>query len=119
MSYVRGFVVPVPKANLPAYRKLARRVGRIWIEHGALHYVECVGDDVPGGKLTSFPLAVKLKRGEVVVFGWGVYRSRADSDRVMAKAMADPRLADMSDPKKWPFDGMRMFWGGFKPFLEL
>lgn len=119
MSYVDGFIVPVPKAGLAAYRKLARLAGKVWIEHGALHYVECVGDDVPDGKLTSFPKAVKLKPGEVVVFSWVVYKSRAHRNRILPKVMADPRLATMNDPKKLPFDGKRMFWGGFKPFLEL
>lgn len=119
MSYVDGFVTPVPKANLAAYRKLARRAGKVWIEHGALHYVECAGDDVPEGKHTSFPKAVKLKPDEVVMFSWVVYKSRADRNRILPKVMADPRLADMADPKRLPFDGKRMFWGGFKPFLDL
>lgn len=119
MSYVDGFILPVPKANLAAYRKLARLAGKVWLDHGALNYVECVGDDVPEGKVTSFPKAVKLKPGEVVVFSWVVYKSRADRNRILPKVMADPRLANQSDPKKLPFDGMRMFWGGFKPFIEL
>lgn len=119
MSYVDGFIVPVPKANLAAYRKMARLAGKIWREHGALHYVECVGDDVPEGKVTSFPKAVKLKPGEVVVFSWVVYKSRADRNRIMPKVMADPRLGAQMDPKKLPFDGKRMFWGGFKPIVEL
>lgn len=119
MSYVDGFVLPVPKTNLAAYRKMARLAGKIWREHGALHYVECVGDDVPEGKVTSFPKAVKLKPGEVVVFSWVVYKSRAERNRIVAKVMADPRLGANMDPKKLPFDGMRMFWGGFKPIVEL
>jgi uncharacterized protein YbaA (DUF1428 family) len=118
MSYVDGFVLPVPKKNLDAYRKLARKAGKIWKEYGALEYVECVEDDVKPGKLTSFPQAVKLKPDEVVVFSWIVYRSRAHRDKVNAKAMADPRLAGM-DPKNMPFDGKRMFWGGFKPFVSM
>lgn len=119
MSYVDGFVLPVPKANLAAYRKMARLAGKIWREHGALHYVECVADDVQPGKLTSFPQAVKLKPGEVVVFSWVVYKSRADRNRIVPKVMADPRLGAQMDPKKLPFDGKRMFWGGFKPIVEL
>lgn len=119
MGYVDGFVLPVPKANLAAYRKLARLAGKVWREHGALQYVECVADDVQAGKVTSFPQAVKLKPGEVVVFSWVVYKSRADRNRIVPKVMADKRLGGMSDPKNLPFDGMRMFWGGFKPFLEL
>ena len=118
MSYVDGFVLPVPKKSLAAYRRLARKAGAIWKEHGALAYVECVADDVQPGKHTSFPQSVKLKPGEVVVFSWIVYRSRAQRDRINKKVMADPRLAGM-DPKSLPFDGKRMFWGGFKPIVEL
>ena len=117
MSYVDGFVVPVPKNKLTAYRRLARKAGKIWREHGALHYVECVADDVKPGKVTSFPQAVKLKPDEVVVFSWIVYASLRDRDRVNKKVMSDPRLK--MDPKDMPFDGMRMFWGGFKPMLDL
>jgi uncharacterized protein YbaA (DUF1428 family) len=117
--YVDGFVVPVPTRNLDAYRTMAERAGRIWKEHGALAYVECVADDVKPGKLTSFPQAVKLEEGETVVFSWIVYASRAQRDEVNEKVMADPRLKDMMDPKKLPFDGMRMFWGGFQAIIEL
>jgi uncharacterized protein YbaA (DUF1428 family) len=117
MSYVDGFVVPVPTKNLAAYRRMARKAGKVWRDHGALAYNECVADDVKPGKHTSFPQSVKLKAGETVVFSWIVYKSRAQRDRVNAKAMADPRLADMMDPKKMPFDGKRMFWGGFKVFV--
>lgn len=119
MSYVDGFVLPVPKKNLAAYRRMARLAGKVWRDHGALQYVECVADDVKPGKVTSFPQSVKLKAGEVVVFSYAVYRSRRDRDRVLKRAMKDPRLADMMDPKKMPFDGMRMFWGGFKPIVSL
>src|SRR5215212_11727477 len=103
-KYVDGFVVPVPKKKLQAYRSMAQKAGRIWREHGALDFVECVADDVKPGKLTSFPQSVKLKAGEVVVFSWIVYASRAARDRINAKVMKDPRLADMMDPKKMPFD---------------
>jgi uncharacterized protein YbaA (DUF1428 family) len=113
-NYVDGFVVPVPKRNIGAYRRLARKAGKIWREHGALEYRECIADDVKPGKYTSFPQSVKLTASEVVWFSWIVYKSRRDRDRVNAKAMRDPRLADMMDPKKMPFDGKRMFWGGFK-----
>ncbi|KRE87007.1 RNA signal recognition particle [Rhodanobacter sp. Soil772] len=119
MSYVDGFVVPVPQQNLAAYRTMARKAGKVWREHGALAYVECVADDVHPGKLTSFPQAVKLKDGEVVVFSWIVYRSRKDRDRINKLVMADPRLASMMDPKALPFDGKRMFFGGFKTIVEL
>lgn len=118
MAYVDGFVLPVPKDKLDAYRKLARKAGKIWKEYGALEYVECVADDVQPGKLTSFPQAVKLKPDEVVVFSWIVYASRAQRDKINAKVMADPRLASM-DPKNMPFDGKRMFWGGFKPIVTM
>jgi uncharacterized protein YbaA (DUF1428 family) len=119
MAYVDGFVLPVPRRKLDAYRKMARKAGKVWMEYGALEYVECIADDVKKGKVTSFPQSVKLKPGEVVVFSWIVYKSRKDRDRIMGKVMKDPRLADMMDPKTLPFDGKRMFWGGFKPFLEL
>jgi uncharacterized protein YbaA (DUF1428 family) len=119
MRYVDGFVVPVPKKKLDAYKRLARKAGKIWKEHGALEYVECVADDVKPGKLTSFPQSVKLKRTEVVVFSWIVYKSRAQRDRVLDKVMNDPRLAGMMDPTAMPFDAKRMFWGGFKEIVNL
>jgi uncharacterized protein YbaA (DUF1428 family) len=117
--YVDGFVLPVPKDNLAAYRAIARKCGKIWREYGALQYVECVEDDVKPGKSTSFPQSVKLKPGEVVVFSWIVYNSRRERDAINKKVMADPRLAKMMDPKAMPFDGKRMFWGGFKSMVEL
>ncbi len=119
MNYVDGFVVPVPTKNMAAYKRMSTTMGKIWREHGALEYRECIADDVKPGKLTSFPQSVKLKRGEVVVFSWIVYKSRAHRDRVNAKAMKDPRLADMMDPKALPFDGKRMFYGGFKVMIDL
>lgn len=117
--YVDGFVLPIPKKNMAAYRRMARRAGQVWRDHGALEYVECVADDVKPGKLTSFPQSVKLRKGEVVVFSYAVYRSRKDRDRVLDKVMKDKRLADMMDPKKMPFDGKRMFWGGFKQLVAM
>jgi uncharacterized protein YbaA (DUF1428 family) len=119
MTYVDGFVVPVPKRKLAAYRRMAKKVGRIWREHGALEYRECIADDVKVGKRTSFPRSVKLKRGEVVIFAYVVYRSRAHRDRVMGKVMKDKRSAAMMDPKTFPFDGKRMIFGGFKSFIEM
>ncbi len=119
MHYVDGMVTPVPKAKLAEYRKMSRLCGKVWMEHGALQYVECVGDDVKPGKSTSFPQAVKLKDGEVVMFSWIVYRNRRERDRVNKRVMADPRLAAMMDPKKMPFDAKRMFWGGFKQMIAL
>jgi uncharacterized protein YbaA (DUF1428 family) len=117
MSYVDGFVLAVPKDKIEAYKEMARVGGTVWKEHGALAYVECIGDDVPYGELTSFPRAVQAKDDEVVVFSWIVYASRADRDAIMAKVMADPRF----DPYKgeMPFDGKRMIFGGFQPFLEM
>ena len=119
MSYVDGFIVPVPKKNLPAYRAMARKAGKIWREHGALQYVECIADDVKVGKRTSFPRSVKLKPTETVVYAWIVYKSRAQRDAVNKKVMADPRLAAMMNPKSLPFDAKRMIFGGFKTMLEL
>ena len=113
MAYVDGFVLAVPKKKMKEYRSMATLASKVWREHGALEYRECVADDVKPGKHTSFPQAVKLKSGEKVVFSWIVYKSRAQRDRVNKAVMKDPRLADMMDPKKMPFDGNRMFWGGF------
>ena len=117
--YVDGFVVPVPTRNLPAYRRMSMKAGKVWRDHGALEYCECVADDVKVGKLTSFPQSVKLKAGETVVFSWIVYKSRVQRDRVNAKVMKDPRLADMMGPKALPFDAKRMFFGGFKALVDL
>ncbi len=119
MPYVDGFVLAIPKRNMKAYRVMALKAGKVWREHGALEYRECMGDDTPLGKLTSFPRSVKLKRGEVVVFSWITYKSRKDRDRINALVMADSRLAKMMDPKKLPFDAKRMIWGGFKTFVAL
>jgi uncharacterized protein YbaA (DUF1428 family) len=118
-NYVDGFVLPVPKKKLGQYRRMAQKSGKIWKEFGALDYVEAVADDVKPGRWTSFPQSVKLKKGEVVVFSYVTYKSRKARDRCMAKVMKDPRLAEFMDPKKLPFDGKRMFWGGFKPIVEL
>jgi uncharacterized protein YbaA (DUF1428 family) len=113
MAYVDGFVLPVPKRKLAAYRRMARKAGKVWIEHGALDFKECVADDVKRGKWTSFPRAVKLKPGETVFFSYIVYKSRRDRDRVNAKVMKDKRIAGM-DMKDMPFDAKRMIYGGFK-----
>ncbi len=117
--YVDGYVVPVPKKEIDTYRKLARKAGKVWMEYGALAVQENVADDVKPGKWTSFPRAVKLKKGEVVVFSWIVFKSRKDRDKINAKVMKDPRLEKMMDPKNPPFDGKRMFWGGFKAMVAL
>jgi uncharacterized protein YbaA (DUF1428 family) len=117
--YIDGAVLPVPKRNIDAYRRMSRKAGKIWREHGALEFRECVGDDVKKGKLTSFPQSVKLKRGETVVFSWIVFKSRAHRDRVNAKVMKDPRLADMMEPKDMPFDAKRMIYGGFNVVVDV
>lgn len=119
MSYVDGYVLPVPKSNIEKYREIATKAGKIWREHGALEYRECVADDVKSGEVTSFPQAVKLKDDETVIFSYIVFESRQHRDEVNAKVMSDPRLTDMMDPKSMPFDGKRMFWGGFSPIVEL
>ena len=116
MIYVDGFIVPVPKKKLAAYRSMAKKAGKVWREHGALEFCECVADDVKVGKRTSFPRSVKLKRGETVIFSWIVYPSRAQRDRTMAKVMKDKRLAAMMKGKP-PFDGKRMIFGGFKTMV--
>jgi uncharacterized protein YbaA (DUF1428 family) len=119
MSYVDGFIVPVPRKKLAAYRSMARKAGKIWLEHGALEYKECIADDVKVGKRTSFPRSVKLKAGEIVVFSYIVYKSRAQRDSIMAKVMKDKRFDSMMDPKALPFDGKRMIFGGFKLLVDL
>lgn len=117
-GYVDGFVLPIPRKNLARYKKMAKVCGKVWREHGAIDYVECIADDVKKGKVTSFPQSVKLKKGEVVFFSFATYKSRADRDRVMKRVMSDPRLSGMSSGDM-PFDGMRMFWGGFKPVVKV
>ena len=119
MPYVDGFVVPVPKKNLSAYKALSRKAGKIWKEFGAIEYHECVADDVKPGKWTSFPQSVKLKSDETVVFSWILYKSRADRNRINKKVMTDPRLAKLMTGKGMPFDGKRMIYGGFKMMLSL
>jgi uncharacterized protein YbaA (DUF1428 family) len=119
MSYVDGFLLPIPKKNLKAYQRVARLAGKVWREHGALDYKECVADDVKPGKWTSFPQAVKLKPGEAVWFSWILYRSRKHRDSVNKKVMKDKRITGMMDPKSMPFDGRRMMWGGFKVMVDL
>jgi len=118
MAYVDGFVLPVPKKNLAAYRKMASKAGKVWMKYGALTYVEAVADDVKPGKSTSFPQSVKLKDGETVIFAWVTYKSRKHRDQVNAKVMKDPTMSSY-DLKTLPFDGKRMFWGGFKPIVTM
>lgn len=114
MRYVDGFITPVPKKNLEAYRRISQQWSKISLDHGALECRIFVGDDTPVGKLTSFPRSVKLKPDETVALGWVAYKSRAHRDRVNKKVIADPRMAAMMGPKAMPFDGKRMIWGGFK-----
>ncbi|MGI8527532.1 MAG: DUF1428 domain-containing protein [Pseudolabrys sp.] len=119
MAYVDGFLVPVPRRKLNAYLAMSRKCGKIWRKHGAIEYRECVADDVKKGKWTSFPQSVKLKRGEVVVYSWIVYKTRAARDKTNKAVFKDPRMAPMMNPKKMPFDGKRMMWGGFKLAVDL
>jgi uncharacterized protein YbaA (DUF1428 family) len=119
MVYIDGFIVPVPKKNISAYRNMARKAGRIWKEYGALEFKECVADDVKVGKWTSFPRSVKRKPNETVVFSYIVYKSRRDRDRINTKVMKDPRLAKMMQMKDMPFDAKRMIYGGFKAIVDL
>jgi uncharacterized protein YbaA (DUF1428 family) len=117
--YVDGFVLPIPKKNAAAYRRMAQKSGKIWREHGALEVRECMADDVKPGKTTSFPQAVKLEAGERVWFSWIVFKSRAHRDRVNARVMKDPRMAAMMDPANMPLDGKRMIFGGFEVRVDL
>jgi uncharacterized protein YbaA (DUF1428 family) len=116
-KYVDGFVVPVPKKNIEAYRQMSETAGQVWKEHGALEYIECIADDVKPGEVTSFPQAVKLRDDEVVLFSWIVYESRQHRDRVIEAVMSDRRIK--CDPTTMPFDGKRMFWGGFQVLLAM
>ena len=117
--YVDGFVLPLPKKNIAAYREISRKAGKVWREHGALEYRECVGDDLRVKGVLPFTRAARSKTGETVVFSWIVYKSRAHRDRVNAKVMKDPRLAKMMDPKAMPFDLKRMVYGGFKVVVDV
>jgi uncharacterized protein YbaA (DUF1428 family) len=118
MPYVDGFLLPIPKKNLAKYRKIAQKAGKIWREHGALEYRECVGDDLKIKWTLPFPKLMKLKPGETAIFAWIVYKSKAHRDSVNAKVMKDPRLNEMMDPKDMPFDHKRMAYGGFKVIVE-
>lgn len=116
--YVDGFVIPVPKRKLAAYRRMAQTAGKVWRDHGALDYRECVGDDLNVKMCLPFPRGIKSKPGETVVFSWILFKSRAHRDQVNAKVMKDPRLAKMMDADAMPFDGKRMLYGGFKTIVE-
>jgi uncharacterized protein YbaA (DUF1428 family) len=119
MPYVDGFLLVVPKKNLPAYRRMAQMAGKIWKEHGALEFRECAGDDLNVKMGVPFPKIAKVKPGETVVFSWIVYKSKQHRDRVNAKVMADPRLTESMEGKKMPFDVKRMAYGGFKVLVDL
>jgi uncharacterized protein YbaA (DUF1428 family) len=119
MRYVDGFVLPVPRKKLKEYRRIAQKAGRVWRDHGALEYLECVGDDLKTKMGVPFPRMAKVKSGETVVLSWIVYKSRGHRDRVNAKVMKDPRMATMMDPKSMPFDVKRMAYGGFKTLIDL
>ena len=119
MRYVDGYVLPAPKKNLDAYRRLVGKAGKIWREHGALEYRECAGDDLKTKFGVPFPRLTKAKPGETVVFSWIVFKSRAHRDRVNAKVMKDPHITAMCDPKSMPFEVKRMAWGGFKILVGL
>jgi uncharacterized protein YbaA (DUF1428 family) len=118
MSYVDGFVVPVPKKNLQDYRRMSQKAGKVWRDHGALQYVEASGDDLDVKFGVSFSKMMKLKPGETVVFAWIVFKSRAHRDKVNAKVMKDPRLASMMGDRKMPFDVKRMVYGGFRFMVD-
>ena len=117
-KYVDGYVVPIPKKNLQAYRRMAHKADKVWRDHGAVEFRECVGDDLKTKTVASFPRTIRLKPGETVLFSWIVFKSRADRDRVNARVMKDPRLAKMMDPKAMPFESKRMVYGGFKVIVD-
>jgi uncharacterized protein YbaA (DUF1428 family) len=115
--YVDGFVLVIPEGNIGAYRRMAQTAGKIWREHGALEFRECIGNDLAVKMGVPFPRIMKIKRNETVVFSWITYKSRAHRDKVNAKVMKDPRMGDM-DPKSMPFDLKRMAYGGFKILVD-
>lgn len=118
--YVDGFVIPIKKTKIAAYRKIAIQAGKVWKEHGALAYVECIGNDLKiAGMTTTFPKLATTKSGETVIFSYILYKSRKHRDAVNKKVMADPRLQAMCDPKKSPFDFKRMAYGGFEAIVDL
>ena len=118
MSYVDGFLITIPKKNLAAYRRIASKAGKIWIEHGALVYMECAGDDLNVKGMLSFRKVGSAKAGETIIFSYIVYNSRKHRDAVNRKVMKDPRLSAMCDLQKLPFDVKRMAYGGFKVLVD-
>ena len=118
-NYIDAIVIPVPRAELDTYRRMSEEWGKAHLRHGALYYSDSISDDAPPGKLTSFPQAVQLKDGEVIALAWVVYRSKQERDRISKEVMEDPQLKQSMDPAKMPFDGKRMFWGGFETIIGL
>ena len=119
MAYVDGFLLAIPARKLAVYRRISAKAGKVWKDHGALQYRECVGDHLVQKGSAAFQKRVKAKKGEVVVFSWIVYKSKADRKRVLKKVMADKRLANMMDPNDMPFDMKRMSYGGFKMIVDM
>jgi len=119
MPYIDAILIPVPKAKLDTYKRMSEEWGNAHLRHGALYYSDSIGDDVPVGKVTSWPQAVQLKDDEVIALAWVVYKNKADRDRIGKAVMEDPQLKESMDPSKMPFDGKRMFWGGFETILGL
>ena len=119
MPYIDAILIPVPKSKLDTYKRMSEEWGNAHLRHGALYYSDSIGDDVPVGKVTSWPQAVQLKDDEVIALAWVVYKNKADRDRIGKAVMEDPQLKESMDPSKMPFDGKRMFWGGFETILGL
>ena len=117
--YIDAIVIPVPRANLDAYKRMSEEWGNAHLRHGALYYSDAISDDAPPGKVTSFPQAVQLQEGEVIALAWVVFRSKEDRDRINKAVMDDPQLKAAMDPSNMPFDGKRMFWGGFQTIVGL
>ena len=119
LPYIEAVVIPVPRAKLDTYKRMSEEWGNAHVRHGALYYSDAISDDAQPGKLTSFPQAVQLKEGEVIALAWVVYKNKEDRDRISKAAMEDPKLKESMDPSKMPFDGKRMFWGGFQTIVGL
>ena len=119
LPYIQAIVIPVPRANLDTYKRMSAEWGKAHLRHGALYYSDAISDDVQPGKVTSFPQAVQLKDGEVIALAWVVFKNKEDCDRITKAVMEDPQLKDSMDPSKMPFDGKRMFWGGFQTIVGL
>ena len=117
--YIEAIVIPVPRSNLESYKRMSEEWGRAHLRHGAMYYSDAISDDAQPGKVTSFPQAVQLKEGELIALAWVVYKNRADRDRISKAVMEDPEFKDSMDPSKMPFDGKRMFWGGFQTIVGL